>query len=159
MAERSGWGGKLPAREGRGIAVHRSFLAYVAAVAHVAVGQDGQVTIPRVDVAVDCGQVVNPDRVHAQFEGAVIMGISNTLYSNITFSNGRVEQSNFTDYLVARTDITPDTRVYVVDSSAPPCGVGEPGVPPIAPAICNAINAAVGKRIRALPIDPNELKA
>jgi isoquinoline 1-oxidoreductase subunit beta len=159
VAERSGWGGKLPAREGRGVAVHRSFLAYVAAVAHVAVGQDGQVTIPRVDVAVDCGLVVNPDRVHAQIEGAVIMGISNTLYSNITFSNGRAEQSNFTDYLVARTDITPDTRVYIVESNAPPSGVGEPGVPPIAPAICNAINVAVGKRIRALPIDPNELKA
>ena len=153
------WGGKLPPREGRGIAVHRSFLAYVAAVAHVAVGQDGQLTIPRIDIAMDCGLVVNSDRVRAQLEGAVIMGISNTLYSNITFSKGRTEQSNFPDYLVARTDITPDTRVYIVESSAPPSGVGEPGVPPIAPAICNAIYAAVGKRIRALPIDPNELKA
>jgi isoquinoline 1-oxidoreductase beta subunit len=159
VAERSGWGGKLSPREGRGIAVHRSFLAYVAAVAHVAVGQDGQVTIPRIDIAVDCGLVVNPDRVRAQIEGAVIMGISNTLYSNITFSKGRTEQSNFTDYLVARTDITPDTRVHIVESNAPPSGVGEPGVPPIAPAICNAIYAAVGKRIRALPVDPDELKA
>ena len=159
VAEKSGWGGKLPPREGRGIAVHRSFLAYVAAVAHVAVGQDGQVSIPRIDIAMDCGLVVNPDRVGAQIEGAAIMGISNTLYSNITFSKGRTEQSNFTDYLVARTDITPDTRVYVVESSAPPSGVGEPGVPPIAPAICNAIAAAVGKRIRALPVDPDELKA
>jgi isoquinoline 1-oxidoreductase subunit beta len=159
VADRSGWGGKLPPREGRGIAVHRSFLAYVAAVAHVAVGQDGQLTIPRIDIAMDCGLVVNSDRVRAQLEGAVIMGISNTLYSNITFSKGRTEQSNFPDYLVARTDITPDTRVYIVESSAPPSGVGEPGVPPIAPAICNAIYAAVGKRIRALPIDPNELKA
>jgi isoquinoline 1-oxidoreductase beta subunit len=97
--------------------------------------------------------------VRAQLEGAAIMGISNTLYSNITFSKGRAEQSNFTDYLVARTDLTPDTRVYIVQSSAPPCGVGEPGVPPIAPAICNAIYAAVGKRVRALPIDPNELKS
>jgi isoquinoline 1-oxidoreductase beta subunit len=158
VAERSGWGGKLPPREARGIAVHRSFLAYVAAVAHVAVGQDGQITIPRIDIAIDCGLVVNPDRVRAQIEGAAIMGISNTLYSNITFSNGRAEQSNFTDYLVARTDITPDTRVYIVESGAPPSGVGEPGVPPIAPAICNAIYAAVGKRIRALPVDPNKLK-
>jgi isoquinoline 1-oxidoreductase beta subunit len=157
-AEKSGWGGKLPPRQGRGIAVHRSFLAYVAAVAHVAIGQDGTVTIPRIDLAIDCGLVVNPDRVRAQLEGAVIMGISNTLYSAITFSKGRTEQSNFTDYTVARTDITPDTRVYIVESSAPPSGVGEPGVPPIAPAICNAIYAAVGKRIRALPIDPNELK-
>lgn len=159
VAENSGWGGKLPPREGRGIAVHRSFLSYVAAVAHVAVGQDGQVSIPRIDIAIDCGLAVNPDRVRAQIEGAAIMGIGNTLYSNITFSKGRAEQSNFTDYLVARTDITPDTRVYIVKSSAPPGGVGEPGVPPIAPAICNAIYAAVGKRIRALPVDPNELKA
>jgi isoquinoline 1-oxidoreductase beta subunit len=159
VAEKSGWGGKLPPREGRGLAVHRSFLAYVAAVAHVAVGMDGQIAIPRIDIAMDCGLVVNPDRVRAQVEGAAIMGISNTLYSAITFSKGRADQSNFTDYIVARTDITPDTRVHIVESNAPPSGVGEPGVPPIAPAICNAIYAAVGKRIRALPVDSNELKA
>src|SRR5262249_55926033 len=147
------------AREGRGIAVHRSFLTYAAAVAHVAVGGDGQVTIRRIDLAVDCGLVVNPDRVRAQMEGAVIMGISNTLYSIITFSRGRTEQSNFTDYLVARTDITPDTRIHIVESSAPPGGVGEPGVPPVAPAICNAIHAAIGKRIRVLPVDTSELKS
>lgn len=158
-ADKSGWGGKLPPREGRGIAVHRSFLAYVAAVAHVAVGQDGQVAVRRIDLAVDCGLVVNPDRVRAQMEGAAIMGISNTMYSNITFRGGRTEQSNFSDYLVARTDITPDTRVHLVESSAPPSGVGEPGVPPVAPAICNAIYAAIGKRIRALPIDANQLKS
>jgi isoquinoline 1-oxidoreductase subunit beta len=126
---------------------------------HVAVGNDGQVTIPRVDIALDCGIAVNPDRVRAQFEGAVIMGISNTLYSNITVRQGRVEQSNFTDYLVARTDITPETHVYIMESSAPPGGVGEPGVPPIAPAICNAIFAATGKRIRALPVDAEQLKS
>jgi isoquinoline 1-oxidoreductase beta subunit len=91
-------------------------------------------------------------------EGAAIMGISNTLYSAITVKGGQVEQSNFTDYLVARTDITPETHVYIVESNAPPGGVGEPGVPPIAPAICNAIYAATGKRIRALPIDPDGLK-
>ena len=87
------------------------------------------------------------------------MGISNTLYSNITIKQGRIEQTNFSDYLVARTDITPDTRVYFVESSAPAGGVGEPGVPPIAPAICNAVFAATGKRIRALPIDPAQLKS
>src|SRR6202166_1242231 len=127
-------------------------------LAQVAVASDGQITIPRVDVAVDCGLVVNPDRVRAQFEGATIMGIGNTLYSNITIKEGRTEQSNFVDYLVARTDITPDTRVHIVESNAPPGGVGEPGVPPIAPAICNAIFAASGKRIRALPVDPAQLK-
>ncbi len=121
-------------------------------------GNDGQVTIPRIDMAVDCGLVVNPDRVRAQMEGAAIMAISNALYSNISAKQGRIEQGNFDDYPVARTDITPDTRVYLVDSSAPPAGVGEPGVPPTMPAICNAIYAATGKRIRALPIATAQLK-
>jgi isoquinoline 1-oxidoreductase beta subunit len=158
VAAKSGWGQKLPARQGRGIAVHRSFLTYVATVVHVAVGNDGQLTIPRIDMAVDSGLVVNPDRVRAQMEGAAIMAISNALYSNISAKRGRIEQGNFDDYPVARTDITPDTRVYIVDSSAPPAGVGEPGVPPTMPAICNAVYAATGKRIRALPIDAQLLK-
>jgi isoquinoline 1-oxidoreductase beta subunit len=158
VVRNSQWGSPLPAGQGRGIAVHRSFLTYAAAIVQVAVGNDGQVTIPRVDIALDCGIVVNPDRVRAQFEGAVIMGISNALYSNLTVKQGRIEQSNFGDYLVARTDIAPETHVYIVDSSAPPGGVGEPGVPPIAPAIGNAIFAATGKRLRALPIDPAQLK-
>jgi isoquinoline 1-oxidoreductase beta subunit len=87
------------------------------------------------------------------------MGIGNALYSNITVKQGRIQQSNFTDYMVARTDAAPETHVHIVDSSAPPGGIGEPGVPPIAPAICNAIYAATGRRIRELPIDPNALKA
>jgi isoquinoline 1-oxidoreductase beta subunit len=159
VAQNSGWGSRLPSRHGRGVAVHRSFLSYAAAVVQVAVGADGQITIPRVDIGLDCGLVVNPDRVRAQLEGAVIMGISNALYSNISIKQGRIEQNNFSDYLVARTDITPETHVHLVESSAPPGGVGEPGVPPIAPAICNAIFAATGKRIRALPIDPAQLKS
>ncbi|HZB93089.1 MAG TPA: molybdopterin cofactor-binding domain-containing protein [Stellaceae bacterium] len=158
-AERSGWGGKLPARAGRGIAVHRSFLTYVAAVVQVAVAADGTIAIPRVDVALDAGLVVNPDRVRAQFEGAAIMGISNALYGNLTVRKGRVEQSNFPDCPVARIDIAPVTHVHIVDSDAPPAGVGEPGVPPIAPALCNALFAATGKRIRALPVDPTQLKS
>jgi isoquinoline 1-oxidoreductase beta subunit len=159
VAAKSGWGQTLPARQGRGIAVHRSFLTYVAVVAQVAVGDDGQVTIPRIDMAVDCGLVVNPDRVRSQMEGAAIMAISNALYSNISAKEGRIEQANLDEYQVARIDITPDTRVYLVDSSAAPAGVGEPGVPPTMPAICNAIYAATGKRIRALPIDAAQLKA
>ena len=159
VARNSEWGRPLPARQGRGVAVHRSFLTYVAVIVHVAVGNDGQITVPRVDLALDCGLVVNPDRVRAQFEGAAIMGISNALYSNISIKQGRIEQGNLDDYLVARTDITPETHVHIVESNAPPAGVGEPGVPPIAPAICNAIYAATGKRIRALPIDPGQLKA
>ena len=159
VAENSDWGQPLPPRHGRGIAVHRSFLSYVAAVVHIAVGDDGQISVVRVDYAVDCGLVINPDRVRAQFEGAAIMAISNTLYSNITVKEGRIEQSNFSDYPVARIDITPETHIHIVESDAPPGGVGEPGVPPIAAAICNAIHAATGKRIRALPVDPAALKA
>jgi isoquinoline 1-oxidoreductase subunit beta len=119
----------------------------------VAVAEDGTVTVPRIDLAVDCGMVVNPDRVAAQFEGAAVMGLGNALYSSLTFTRGRAEQSNFTDYQVARIDATPETHVYVVRSEAPPGGVGEPGVPPVAAAICNAIFNAVGRRVRALPVD------
>src|SRR5205085_6928747 len=114
-AESSGWCRSLPPGHGRGIAVHRSFLSYAAAVAEVAVGKDGQVTVPRIDIAIDCGLVVNPDRVRSQLEGAVIMGISNTLYSNITVKQGQVEQSNFNDYQLARIDITPQTHVHIVE--------------------------------------------
>jgi len=159
VAANSNWGEKLPQRQGRGIAVHRSFLSYVAVVAHVAVGNDGQITLPRLDMAIDCGTVVNPDRVRAQLEGAAIMSIGNALYSHITVKNGKVEQSNYTDYLVPRIDVTPETHVHFVENTHLPGGVGEPGVPPTAPAICNAIYAATGKRIRALPVDPQLLKA
>jgi isoquinoline 1-oxidoreductase beta subunit len=157
--ENSAWGQPLPPRQGRGVAVHRSFLTYVAVVVHVAVDDDGTIRVPRVNMAVDCGLVVNPDRVRAQMEGAVIMALGNALYSSITAKAGRIEQSNFGDYLVARTDITPQTHVHLIESDAPPAGAGEPGVPPTAPALCNAIFAATGKRIRALPIDASLLKA
>jgi isoquinoline 1-oxidoreductase beta subunit len=159
VTARSGWGSPLPARHGRGIAVHRSFLTYVAAVAQVAVAADGTVTVERIDLAVDCGMVVNPDRVAAQFEGAAVMGLGNTLYSNLTFKQGRAEQSNFGDYQVARIDATPETHVHVVQNEAPPGGVGEPGVPPVSAAICNAIFNATGVRVRVLPVDPARLKA
>jgi isoquinoline 1-oxidoreductase beta subunit len=157
-AENAGWGQPLPSGHGRGIAVHRSFVSYVAAVVQVAISDDRQVSVPRIDMAVDCGLAVNPDRVRAQMEGAAIMGLSNALYSGITIRQGQIEQSNFTDYQVARMDITPETHVYIVESEAPPGGVGEPGVPPIAPALCNAIYAATGKRIRQLPIASADLK-
>ncbi len=158
VAKRSGWGAPLPPRQARGIAVHRSFLSYVAVVAQVAIQPDGSVSVVRIDMAVDPGRIVNPDRVIAQFEGAAVMGVSNTLFSALTFKNGQVEQTNFADYQVARIDAVPETHVHIMPSKAPPGGVGEPGVPPTSAAICNAIFRATGTRIRALPVDSSLLK-
>jgi isoquinoline 1-oxidoreductase beta subunit len=152
-AQESGWGQPLPAGQGRGIAVHRSFLSYVASVVQVAVQPDGALMIPRVDVAIDAGAIVHPDRVHSQLEGATIMALSNALHGQITFNGGRAQQSNFDGYQVVRMDAAPrEIHVHVIPSSAKSGGVGEPGVPPTAPALCNAIFAATGKRIRALPV-------
>jgi isoquinoline 1-oxidoreductase beta subunit len=154
-AEKSGWANKKPGN-GRalGIAAHRSFLSFIATVVEVEMGDNGQIRIPRVDVAVDAGMVINPDRVKSQFEGAAVFGTSIALMSQITAKNGVIEQSNFDDYKVARISEAPrEVHVHIVPSDAPPAGVGEPGVPPIPPAICNAIFAASGKRIRELPIN------
>ena len=154
-AQQAGWGRKLPAGQGLGIAAHYSFVTYVAAVVQVVVNEKGEIAIPRMDVALDCGPQVNPDRVRSQIEGACVMGAGNALVSEISFKAGRVEQSNFHDYQVARINVAPrDIRVHLVasDFDVPLGGVGEPGVPPIAPALCNAIFAATGKRIRRLPI-------
>jgi len=152
-AQKSGWANKKAA-PGRalGIAAHRSFLTYVAAVVEVEV-RGSEIRIPRVDIAVDAGRVINPDRVKSQFEGAAVFGTSVALMGEITAAGGRIQQSNFDRYPVARMNEAPfETHVYIVPSDAAPAGVGEPGVPPIAPAICNAIFAATGKRIRELPV-------
>jgi isoquinoline 1-oxidoreductase beta subunit len=152
-AEQSGWAKKKPGN-GRalGIAVHRSFFTYVATVVEVEV-DNGKIRIPRVDMALDTGKVINPDRVRAQLEGASVFGASIALMGEITAANGRIQQSNFNTYPVARLNEAPvETHVHIVPSSAPPAGVGEPGVPTMSPAICNAIFAATGKRIRDLPI-------
>jgi isoquinoline 1-oxidoreductase beta subunit len=152
-AAKADWGQPLPAGHGRGISVHRSFLSYVAAVVHVAVQGDGTIGIPRVDVAVDAGFVAHPERARAQMEGAAIMGLGNALYGEISFRNGRVVQSNYTDYRVMRMNTAPRAiHVHLVASDWPPGGIGEPGVPPIAPALANAIFAATGRRIRRLPV-------
>jgi isoquinoline 1-oxidoreductase beta subunit len=154
-AEKGEWGRKLPARHGLGIAVHRSFVSYIATVVEAAVDAQGNVSVPRVDVAVDCGFFVNPERIRSQIEGACVMGMSLALKSEITFKDGRVVESNFNDFEVARLPEAPrETRVHIVPGNinVPPGGVGEPGVPPFAPALCNAIFVATGKRIRQLPI-------
>src|SRR5262249_33032640 len=155
VAREADWGKKLPKGHGLGIAGHYSFVSYIAAVVEVSVDDKGAITIPRVDVAVDCGATVNPDRVRSQMEGACVMGVGVATLGEISFQAGRVEQDNFNSYEVTRMDAAPRViRVHIVpgDYSKPMGGVGEPGVPPIPPALCNAIFAATGKRIRRLPI-------
>jgi isoquinoline 1-oxidoreductase beta subunit len=156
VSREAGWGRTLPKGSGLGLAAHYSFVSYTAAVVEVAVGSQGELTIPRVDIAFDCGPQVNPDRVRSQLEGAVIMGLSLALTGEITFKQGRAEQDNFHSYQVMRMDAAPrEIHVHLLpaaDWSVPMGGVGEPGVPPIAPALCNAIFAATGRRIRQLPV-------
>ncbi len=158
-ADQSGWAKKKSGNgHGFGIAVHRSFLSYVATVVEVEVDNKGGIRIPRVDTVVDAGTVVNPDRVKAQFEGAAVFGASLALMGEITSGDGRIQQSNFHNYPVARINEAPfETHVTIVKSDAAPGGVGEPGVPPIAPAICNAVFAATGKRVRELPLKKAKL--
>jgi len=160
-AEKSGWGKrKLGKGQGMGIAVHRSFLTYVATVVQVEVNDQGELSIPRVDTAVDAGLVVNPEATRSQFEGAAVFGTSLARFGEITATDGAVDQSNFDSYPVSRMNEAPyQTNVYIVESSAPPAGVGEPGVPPFAPALCNGIFAATGKRIRELPLSRSKLGA
>lgn len=156
VAREAGWGRSLPSGHGLGIAAHRSFVSYAAVVVEVAVSADGKLTIPRVDIALDCGAVINPDRVRAQLEGAVIQGVSLATVGEISFKAGRVVQGNFHDYPVTRIDAAPKhihTHLVIPTGfDAPLGGVGEPGLPPVAPALTNAIFAATGKRIRSLPI-------
>jgi isoquinoline 1-oxidoreductase beta subunit len=160
-AEKSGWGKRKPGKgQGMGIAVHRSFLTYVATVVQVEVNDQGELRIPRVDTAVDAGLVVNPEATRSQFEGAAVFGTSLARFGEITATSGVVDQSNFDTYPVTRMNEAPyQTNVYIVESDAPPAGVGEPGVPPFAPALCNAIFAATGKRVRELPLSRSKLVA
>jgi isoquinoline 1-oxidoreductase beta subunit len=155
VAKAAGWGRAMPKGSGLGIAAHYSFVTYIAAVIEVAVDGGGRITIPRIDVAIDCGAQINPERVRAQLEGAAVMGVSNTLLGAITFKDGRAQEDNFHQYELLRMNAAPrEIRVHTIPGSynAHLGGVGEPGVPPIAPALCNAIFAATGKRIRQLPI-------
>jgi isoquinoline 1-oxidoreductase beta subunit len=149
-AEKAGWGSSVA--EGRGIALHKSFGSFVAYVAEVSVSSAGQVRIHRVVCALDCGRVVNPNTIEAQMEGGIVFGLTAVLYGAITLKDGRVQQSNFNNYQMLVMDEMPKVEVHIVSSQEPPTGVGEPGVPPIAPAVGNAIFALTGKRIRRLPI-------
>jgi isoquinoline 1-oxidoreductase beta subunit len=157
-ATKAGWGSPLPARQGRGIAVCFSYGSYAAHVVEVSVADEGAVRITKVVSAIDCGIAVNPDQVKAQMEGGFIYALTATLYGKITVDKGRVEQTNFHTYPMLRIAEAPVVETHILDSGQPPGGLGEPGVPTVAPAICNAIFAATGKRIRRLPIDRELLK-
>ncbi|SFW43567.1 MULTISPECIES: xanthine dehydrogenase family protein molybdopterin-binding subunit [Pseudomonas] len=154
-AKAAGWGRKLPKGRGLGLAVHYSFVTYVAAVLEVEVKDDGTVIVHKADIAVDCGPQINPERIRSQFEGACVMGLGNAMVGEISFKDGKVQQDNFHMYEVARMSLAPkEVAVHLVTppGEVPLGGVGEPGVPPIAPALCNAIFAATGQRIRNLPV-------
>ena len=160
-AKEAGWGKKLPKGHGMGIAVQRSFLTYVATVVEVGVDDKGNVTVPNVHTAIDCGFAVNPERIHSQIEGAAVMGLSIAKYTEITFKNGRVQQNNFHDYKVLRIGegaMNVHTHIIPHGVDTPASGVGEPGVPPFIPAFYNAVFQATGKRIRNLPLG-NQLSA
>jgi isoquinoline 1-oxidoreductase beta subunit len=155
-AEKAGWGSPLPAGRGRGVAVHKSFDTYVAEVAEVTV-IDGRVKVDRVVCAVDCGIAINPDVIAAQMEGGIGFGLGAALHGAITLDGGAVQQTNFDTYQCLRIDEMPRVEVHIVPSTERPTGVGEPGVPPIAPAVANAVFAATGQRVRSLPFGEQKL--
>lgn len=158
VAAMAGWSTPAAAGRSRGIAVHKSFGSYVAQVAEVSVNDRGRITVHRIWCAVDCGRVVNPDTIKAQMEGGIIFGLSAALLSEITLEDGRVQQDNFDGYQVLRLDASPAIEVAIIDSTEKPSGIGEPGVPPVAAAVGNAVFAATGARLRRLPMLPERVK-
>lgn len=156
-AAKAGWGKPLPQGRYRGIAVCFSYGSYCAEVAEVSVSPVGKVRVHRVVCAIDCGVTVNPDTIKAQMEGGIVYGLTAAFYGNIEIENGRVKQSNFHDYPMLRINEMPVVEVYIMQSKEDPGGIGEPAVPPIAPAVTNAVFAGTGKRIRSLPIRPEDL--
>ncbi|HEY6075145.1 MAG TPA: molybdopterin cofactor-binding domain-containing protein, partial [Anaerolineales bacterium] len=159
-AEKAGWGTPLPEGRGRGIAYHATFgVTHVADVVEVSVDAAGHLRVERVVCAVNCGRVINPDNVRAQMEGGIVFGLTAALKGGVTIQRGRVAQSNFRDAPLLQIDEMPVVEVYIVPSDKNPRGVGEMGVPPIVPAVCNAVFAATGRRIRRLPILKNGVLA
>ena len=151
-ASRGHWGEPLPEGSGRGIAIHESFKSIVAQVAEVEIGPDKSIKVKRVVCVIDCGKMINPDTVRAQMEGGIMFGLSAALYGEINLEKGRVVEGNFDRYDIARLAVAPDVETHIIESGAPTGGVGEPGVPPIAPAVCNAIFSITGERVRSLPL-------
>jgi isoquinoline 1-oxidoreductase subunit beta len=158
-AEKAQWGRAMGERQGRGLSLQFAFGTYMAQVAEVEVAPDGSVAVRRIVCALDSGVIVNPDTVRAQVQSAVIFGISGALYGQATLRNGRIEQSNFHDVRVLRINEAPQIEVHIIASTEAPGGMGEPGTSCLAPAVTNAIFAATGKRVRKLPVDPDQLKA
>jgi len=158
VADRAQWGAPAPEGHGRGIALHKSLDSFIAQVAEVSVSDEGEVRVHRVVCAVDCGKVVNPNTIGAQMESGIVFGLTAALHGAITLKDRRVQQGNFHQYPLLTMQEMPKVEVHVIPSEEPPTGVGEPCVPPIAPAVANAIFAATGKRIRRLPIRAGELK-
>ena len=154
-AEKAGWGEKLPKGKGRGVALHESFNSYVAEIVDVSTNADGEIKVERVVCAVDCGLAINPDVIKAQMEGGIGYGLGTVMRNQITLKEGIVEQENFPDYAPLRIYEMPKIEVHIVPSDKDPTGVGEPGTPPIGPALANAIYAATGKRIFSLPMSEN----
>jgi isoquinoline 1-oxidoreductase beta subunit len=155
---RSDWGKPMPAGQGRGVAAQMMFGAYVAQIAEVSVDDDGNVRVDRVVCAVDCGIVINPPGARAQVEGGVLHGLSATLYGEITIADGGVVEGNFDGYPLLRIDEAPEIEIHFVPSTEPPTGLGEMVFPTIMPAVANAVSAATGKRVRRLPIRPEEVR-
>jgi isoquinoline 1-oxidoreductase beta subunit len=151
-ARKAGWGAPLEVGRGRGIAIHESFGSIVAEVADISISTGGNLRVDRVVCVVDCGVVVNPDTVEAQMQSAIVYGLTAALYGEITIKEGRVQQDNFPDYEALRMAEMPVIDVEIIESGEKIGGVGEPGLPPIAPAITNAIFNATGKRLRTLPV-------